>query len=401
MLNKNPTSFADKYPLALDSASDSGNSSNNTVVLSFQSPKSRSNIGHGNVHRYNLPKAPLTDAHEDVLSDALSSSTEYHGQHPRQPAISHLVLNTIPHRQVDETFNIARNVAGSALFEARAEATVDLLMRQWTYINPGCVFDDDQSSTSSNEEDFGSFPLIHDISQSLPQKGDSVNAPEFKRPSQDRPFDKREQSSPFVPVNKKSHNPPIFDTKSHSNTEPQTNPPKESGGSPSSQWAKDTRPARDDFEYQKSRTPSSPAPPYVYAPRCSACHLPVPPTACPNNCGNYPLPSRSPNLDANIDPDSKDRIVEVVDGLSSLLKHSYFQVGEGKQDQAKTNIRNETKARATQRTATEVTEEANHTPEKSAAVSQKCEPVILKDLFGRRFIFPFQTCRTWQVGSIR
>lgn len=99
---------------------------------------------------------------ESICRSTSPQSTRNSGARTRptkEQATSRLILDVIPHEEADETFKSTQNLSRYTILEAKAEETIDTLMRQWTYVSPKYFSEDNRSSVLSTEP---SLPLFRD-----------------------------------------------------------------------------------------------------------------------------------------------------------------------------------------------------------------------------------------------
>lgn len=402
--DEQPISFADIFPLSAGSSSKRGESPERKFVVSFKSCASRSELGDEEAQ--DLHRVSSGKSRQDESLRAVASSSEHDSDGPDLPnlATSRLVLDIIPHREADEKLGSAQNVTGSVLLEAKAEETVDTLMRQWTYINPKYFTDDDQSSLSS-AENVSSFPL---------------NPNNYQSSARERCDARRKKSSRLNPCRGrkpypvKGHRPTREFTKSSSpeydeeydrvsslTGERSQDTGKQSNGLPTTQWATGRHRAPIDSGYQTAQTPTSPAPPYghVNPLRCPNC-----PPVTPPGPGMAAIPHDSISADTSKAAKkgwnySADRAWEVVERLSELLNKTslHDEIIQNERDQVGDFLRSKTSASHAPQREYVIPSDQQHQQD-SANRNLESKPVTLKDCLGRTFVFPIETCKKWHVS---
>ena len=273
--NEQPVSFADIFPIPAPSTTrrQRGESPERKFVVSFESTTAQEDIDDERSRKTgdpgNDPALPdCKDSREGSSSLGESSSAE-----PSANCTSQLILSLIPHREIDETIIPGQSVAASVLLEAKAEETVDFLMRQWTYIEPEYFSEDDQMSTFSTES-LPSFPLSHTKSKDPSRANDTTNSDPSRpwQPSSTYPSFKERYSSPQDTVAK----PDIMTTSKDStllNERPREEATMKDGDTISTQWANYNRVATVDLKDPSQKTPNTPAPPYGCSHHSNCCPM--------------------------------------------------------------------------------------------------------------------------------
>ena len=145
-------SLADIFPVPTASASRRGESPERKFVVSFRPTSSRNDTAEQQeLHNARSPSLPLRCKEVARIEDP-TLYQEFDRNDDLKPFTSQLVLGIIPHRNADKIVQGTQNVSGSVLIEARAEETVDDLMRRWTYLDPRYFSDSDVSRFSSTED---------------------------------------------------------------------------------------------------------------------------------------------------------------------------------------------------------------------------------------------------------
>ena len=448
--NEQPVSFAEIFPLSTTSASNRqrDGSPERKFIVSFR-PRSPGDNGPGqyDLGRSKFVSSPksIYDAQpvkassspknqtyddgslytEDKLFDGPASqqwanptSISHTARIPTTKArsmseqsTSQLIWDIIPHQKADEALGSAPNVAGSIILEAKAEETVDTLMRHWTYIDPKYFSDDDQSSISSFEAS-NSFPIYVD---NLPRRSeDQCNArieePFYLRsPPGGRKSRAKERRSSVQEFNKrlnseledKANHPPSFLAGPKSEHKRKGNEPLPSQKDQRFDLDEKGKGAQSNLGEppQKAQIPSSPAPPYGYSEsiQCPHCCTIAPPTPGGTRPPGQQPYTWSPSATIPTGSGSTERDLDAIERLLKLIGHAHLQSESPEAQYRQTEETRRPKpavAEAQHPTASTANLE-RHSQQQSIIAT---EPVTLKDCLGRKFIFPIQTCRTWPVS---
>lgn len=409
--NEQPLAFADIFPLSATTHK-RGQSPERKFVVSF---RPRSDGDHQRSQEsdvYNVQASPRnangdrilplsspsenqshSNLHSDTESIDLSNSSHStrksraRARKPKEPATSRLILDVIPHEKADEAFKSAQNMSRSMLLEAKAEETIDTLMRRWTYVDPKYFSEDDRSSISSaepslpylrgktlqrshEEKDLGPAERFSSPRKNSRRRRSDVNLGNIDpttnglHDSQSVSFEEDPNVSSSLPTgqcpNAKKRPSPLLPT--YKNLE--SNRRGKTGSLPRTP---------EDPEFHSLKDPSTPAPPYLssHSGQCSSCHAvsPSPSTRHENTPECHPTELRA-------------RYAEVGNGSSPSME-SAFKLLESK-------IVGATKQPFLQH--------QRENSQQSAIIEPAAEPVILKDCLGRKFLFPIQKCRSWQVS---
>ncbi len=421
--NEQPLAFADIFPLSATTHK-RGQSPERKFVVSFR-PRSdgdhqrsqESDVYNGQASPRNangdriLPLSSPSEnqSHLDLRSDteSIDLSNSSHStrksrarvRKPKEQATSRLILDVIPHEKADEAFKSAQNMSRSMLLEAKAEETIDTLMRRWTYVDPKYFSEDDRSSISSAEP---SLPYLRGkILQRSHEEKDLGPAQRFSSP---RTNSRRRRSE----VNLGNIDPStngIQDSQSVSFEEdPNVSSSLPTGRCPNAKKRPSPLlPTYKNLEIDRRgktgslprtpedpgshslKEPSTPAPPYLssHSGQCSYCHA-VSPSASTRHentpeCHQTQLRAQ----DAEVGNESSSSIERAFKLLESKI------LGAMKQPL----LQHDTLDAETRQAI-----EQREIIQQSAIIEPAAEPVILKDCLGRKFLFPIQKCRSWQVS---
>ena len=412
--NEQPLAFAEIFPLP-SSNHKRGQSPERKFVVAFRSPSSQtpdmdlSEAGPSSQNSHNSLISPAHDNDND-REFSMDSDAEGIGGFPssrsmrksrararatKDRAVSRLILDFIPHEEADKTFKAAQNMNRSALLEAKAEETIDILMRDWTYVDPKYFSEDDCSSVSSIEptarkeksrdfqtresidagktlsgfhEDSGKkkWGLLEksgpakalDGSQNLPLE-EAPKAPSASSPGLERDIKKR--PSPLLPSHEDVHGIQAIRATSIPST---TN----------------------DQGVSSPREPSTPAPPYPSSQpgQCTSCYS----VSAGKSKSSSGKPPYQPAEAGGQENGARSEEISPIDGVIRLFESKLLQ-----------SLKNSSGDDNTfDAQSFQVGQEPENHPRQTVH-RQEVEPVILKDCLGRKFLFPIQKCRTWQVSS--
>ena len=307
----------------------------------------------------------------------------------KEQETSRLILDIIPHEKADEIFQSAQNMSRSTLLEVMAEETIDILMRQWTYVDPKYFSEDDRSSIASTEplsptrrdepthsasEEFTmkhaeELDSPYDVSRRW--KSDNMANSRFlkeRHGSQTAPLEQISNASSSLPVvrgrKEKKRPSPLIPT--------YKNPEGDRGA-----MGKTPSPTQSNQGYQSANGPVTPAPPYPSGQtgQCPSCPAGSP-SASQLYAGTHP--------EKQIDARARDT-EEKSPPIDSALK--FF---EKKSLEILEQLHSKQLQKATQ-------QQEDH--DQSIIVEKDVNPVILKDCLGRKFLFPIERCRSWLVSS--
>ena len=424
--NEQPLDFADVFPRSTASRK-RGQSPERKFVVAFVNPSSRSDddfharqepeieffqaspsTPHGD--RFLLPSpsrenrsAPHSSTDSDVESIGRSAPSQFtpksktERRAAKESTTSRLILDIIPHEIADEALKPAQNMSTLTLLEAKAEETIDMLMRHWTYVDPEYFSEDGRSSIASSEPSLSSF-----------QNRDHPHADKGKSPDlAERPCRNensiREGSNS---VDKDGLVEELFasqwvtreesDEASSSLPAGRIKPAQERPSPPSptvqpTQGNRDARARRPSQERssrvtQSLKEPSTPAPPYSSGQpiQCSSCSA-ASDAEFQEHAEKRPwMPIGGGIVDEETDKGTNasiDSAVKLFETRLLEVMNGYYSGPNIKPD-AQSHQANQQKEDSQQPTAHE----------------QDAEPVILKDCLGRKFLFPIQKCKSWQVS---
>ena len=310
-----------------------------------------------------------------------------------------LILDVIPHEEADRIFKSAQYMSGSALLEAKADKTIDTLMRYWTYVDPEYFSEDDRSSISSTEP---SLPLLrnrnpqHSHDEESLDPAETVSSPDEGSRRQDSDF--LENSSPAKELGKiesvslekgpdTSSSLPAGQNRNIKNRpRPLSLTPQNVQGGAEAKLRSPSH-ISNDREHKSPKEPSTPAPPYLstHSDQCSS--RPSVSTGAPSHStDNHPLNAAQVPVG---DTKTENEICTSIDSAIRLFETKLLESMKRMPLQSST-------LDAQSRQITEQRENL----QQSVTFEQEAEPVILKDCLGRRFLFPIQKCRSWQVSSL-
>lgn len=352
-----------------------------------------------NGHRLLLPSSSReVRSHQDVFmhsdAESIGQSTLFQSNRNsrartrpiKEQAISRLILDIVPHEEAERLFQSAQNMSRSDLLEVRAEETIDMLMRKWTFVDPKYFSEDDRSSIASSEP---SFPIRWD---KTPQRTDGkkilepTEGPDIQYNASKRRTSEilensglrkeRDGSQSVSPKEASSFLPAVRSRKEKKRPSPLI---------PICKNLEDGRGAKDktssstpsDQGLQTAKEPSTPAPPYPSSPRdqCPSCHA---------GSSSAPTPYAGTRPDQPMDAKARDRkeTSSSIDSALRLFENKNLEMWE------KLHSHQLHKA----------TEQQDH-HHQAHIIEQEADPVILKDCLGRKFLFPLEKCRSWQVSS--
>lgn len=421
--NEQPVLIADIIPLS-PSIRKRGQSPERKFVFAFETHRPRDTGGSRRYQELDIsknqagPSIPNGDNfllpfslrehsnHPDlsVDSDAESICRSTSPQSARNPeararptkeqATSRLILDVIPHEEADETFKSTLNLSRSTVLEAKAEETIDTLMRQWTYVDPKYFSEDDRSSALSTE---ASLPLLrdeiswhsHEDRALGPTERSSVPYDSSRRRNSEKLEKKKPgdgQSKSLEEIPKTSSSVPRGRGQNSKERPAPLSPTFKDLQGDQGEKAKGTPHTPSDQGLQDQVQPPTPAPPYVSSrPRLyPSCRAVSPSVTMPNADKSTGQRAESQARDAETGNEAstcldnalrlfENRILEKIKLAS--LEHATLETQPGQEAEQREHQR------------------------QSVITGQETEPVILKDCLGRKFLFPIQTCRSWQVSS--
>ena len=318
----------------------------------------------------------------------------------KEQATSQLLFDLIPHDKADEKFKGAQNTSWSTLLEAKAEETIDTLLRQWTYVDPSYFPEDDRSSILSNESSLpSSLAKIHQHAheEQTHKPARCLSVP-YGDARGGRPGDTEDDfpakelaSSQSVSSEKLPHTPPASSPGRIQNAKKRPSPLR-----PTVENLEEVREEKtgsiscmpSDQGVHSPKEPSTPAPPYPssHSSQCSSCYGAAP-SPFTSRADRYPhLP-----LDAQArDKEMGDETTSALDSVLRLFENRILEMT--KQPSLENGLLDSRSCR--------MTEQRGHC-QQAVLVEQEAEPVILKDCLGRKFLFPIDKCRSWQVSAPR
>lgn len=424
--NEQPLAFADIFPRSTASRK-RGQSPERKFAVAFVNPSRRidedsqasqepeinfllasPSTPHGD--RFLLPSPsgedrspPHSSPDSDVESIGRSISPQFTPKSKtkrgaiKEQATSRLILDVIPHEIVDETLKPAQNMSTLTLLEAKAEETIDLLMRHWTYVDLEYFSEDERSSIASTEPSLSWFRnsdhrhMRKGKSPDLAERPSSPNEDSIRNRSKsvnnsgltEEPFESRPvsrekdgEASSSLPLGhfklaKERPGPPS----------PTSQTPQEHGDARARRLSHD----RSDRALQSPKEPSTPAPPYSSGQ----------PSQCPSCSAVSNVESKThaekrpcrPIRGGIVDEEMEEATSTSVDSAVKLLQANLLEMMRG----------NSLSSMKLDAQSHQVTEQKEN-PQPSITIEQDADPVILKDCLGRKFVFPIQNCKSWQVS---
>ena len=409
-----PLAFADIFPLSTSNHK-RGESPERKFVVAFgkrrnddsrrsEEPdihKTQTGPSTPNGHRLLVPYSPREDrSHQDVSMDSdaesIGQSTLFQSNRKsrartrpiKEQAISRLILDIIPHEEAEKLFQSAQNMSRSNLLEVRAEETIDMLMRKWTYVDPKYFSEDDRSSIASTEP---SLPIRLDKTPQSTHGKKSLEPAEridsqddvSRRRTSDVMYNiglrKERDGSQSVSPEVASSSSPALRNRSEKKRPSPPIPTFKNLENGRGAKAKRSPSNRSDQELQSTTEPSTPAPPYPSGPpgQCPSCHAESP---------SAPTSHAGTRTDLPIDAGARDT-KETNSSIDSALR-----LFENKSLEILEQLHSQQLHQATEQ------QERYH---QALIIEQEADPVILKDCLGRKFLFPIEKCRSWQVSSPR
>ena len=351
-------------------------------------------------------KSPLhlpTDSDaESICRSASSQSTRKLRMKARatdEQSTSRLILDVIPHETADKALKSAQNMSRSTLLEAKAEETIDLLMRNYTYVGPEYFSEDDRSSISSAEPSISLLlnrnrgkglepverPRGPDDSY-LGQGPDSMDNSGFTEELGDILWVSMEgkEASSSLPAGQNKHD--------------KNRPSPTSPACQNIQGNRDAKGRRLSHELsgravQSPKEPSTPAPPYSspHSAQCPSCAA-----ASDSESKSFAEKCLRRQKDGRIlatetgDTGTGEETSTSVNSAIKLLETKFLEIMK---QYPLSNV-------SLNAQSGQATEQKEHL-QQSIAMEPETEPVILKDCLGRKFLFPIQKCRSWQVSSAK
>ena len=347
------------------------------------------------------PPQSSTDSDVEYIGRSTSSPSTPKSKTERratkEQATSRLILDIIPHEIADEALRPAQNMSTLTLLEAKAEETIDLLMRHWTYVDPEYFSEDERSSIASSEP---SLPLFQNRDHQHVNKGKSPDLAErhfgLYEDSMRKGSDSMDRSGLREEIfesrwvsREESGKAPSFLAAENIKTA-KKRPGPASPTSPTTQEDADAR-ARRSSQALSNRTgqspkePSTPAPPYSsgQASQCPSCSA-----ASGTESRNHAEKRPWPPIDEEIVDEETDKATATsIDSAVKLFETRLLEIMKGNPSP---DIKPDTQSHQAR--------QQKETPQQSIALEQDAQPVILKDCLGRKFLFPIHKCKSWQVS---
>ena len=358
-----------------------------------------------------LPSPRDDQGHEDspIASD-VESINEIHlsswiqgsaarGRPKKEPPTSRLILDVIPHEAADEAFMSAQKTSRFTLLEAMAEEIIDTLMRRWTYVDAKRFSEHDGSSISSAE---ASAPISPRRTSPNFHGEINIDADEipfglqdntrkrgsdhwrYNRPNTelDDNLNKALEDKPKTPYAFPVESNPKGKANGKKRPDPLLLVPQNGDGDLGIK-AKTAASTPSDPGLRSSKEPSTPAPPYPsgHPDQCPSCKTPSP--SAPSS---RPAPHQQADVEAREMETSKDTSTAMNTAFGLFEKRILEMITNQSLHQSRVNeqLQQETEQRE---------------PHQQSTDDHDAEPVIMKDCLGRKFLFPIQTCRSWQVSS--
>ena len=316
------------------------------------------------------------------------------GRHKKEPPTSRLILDVIPHEAADEAFKSAQQTRRFTLLEAMAEETIDTLMRRWTYVDAKRFSEHDGSSISSTE---ASTP-IGEVGTSANPHEEACIGPDgisfgLQNDTRKRRSDHSRYNRPKTELDDNLNetledNPkapeasPMYSRSSgKKRPDPLLLVPQNVDGDLRVE-AKSAACTPSDKGLRSPKAPSTPAPPYPagHPDQCLSCKTfsPSAPTSHsdPHQQADAEVRKMGMSEETSTAMDTAFGLFEK--RILEMMKNPYLQ-----QSRVNEQLQQETEQREPHQQSTEYYE---------------AEPVIMKDCLGRKFLFPIQTCRSWQVS---
>lgn len=427
--NKQPLDFTDVFPLSAASRK-RGQSPERKFAVAFVHPSSRSDddfpacqepeieflqvspsTPHGD--RFLLPSpsredrsAPHSSTDSDVESisrstpSQLTPKSKTERRAAKESSTSRLILDIIPHEIADEALKSAQNMSTLTLLEAKAEETIDMLMRHWTYVDPEYFSEDERSSIASSEPPLS---LFRNRNHPHTDKGKSPDLAE--KPSR-RNEDSIREGTNSVDKDGLAEEP--FERQwvtTEENGEASSSLPsgrikpahdRPSPPSPTvqpTQGNRDARARRPSQErssraFQSPKEPSTPAPPYSSGQpiQCSSCSA-TSDTESKEQAEKLPW---RPTGGGIVDEETEKPTIASIESTVKLFETRLLEVMNGYYSSP--NIKPDAQSH-------QANQQKENSPQPTA-LEQDAEPVILKDCLGRKFLFPILKCKSWQVSPL-
>ena len=381
----------------------------NRYSRQFQEPDVSPQIGPSTPNGEKLLRLPSPRDDQGHMDFAIASDVESISQTPsspwiensaargrpkKEPPTSRLILDVIPHEAADEAFKSAQKTRRFTLLEAKAEETIDTLMRSWTYVDAKRFSEHEGSSISSTEASAPASPRRSSLNF---HKEINIDADEIPLGLQDNT---RKRRSDYLRYNRPKiehddnldealeDNPKIpyaFPVKSNPNGKKRPDPlllvPQHVDGDLGVK-AKSAPSTPSDQALRSSKEPSTPAPPYPagHPDQCLSCK-----TSSPS------APITRPH--AHQQADAEAREMETSNETSTAMNTAFGLFEKRILEMMRNPSFHQSRVNDPQQEETEQQEPRQQSIDEDAA-----EPVIMKDCLGRKFLFPIHTCRSWQVS---
>lgn len=428
--NERPLAFADIFPLST-TARKRGQSPERKFVVAFRNPGRRSDddsrrsqepdevdfllaipsttprdkdLLPSPSRESRSPLDPITGSDAESIGRSTSSQSAGKKRTRARPtdeqSTSRLILDIIPHEIADEALKSAQNMSRSTMLEAKAEETIDLLMRHWTYLDPEYFSEDERSSVSPSEH---SVSLLqnrspqHSHERKSPSSAKSCSHPLEGSRRQDP--DTWRNAGPATELDD-SQSVSLEEHLDTSSSLPAGRSMKSREGrnqlSPTFENVRRGREAKariishklSDQALQTPKEPSTPAPPYPSSqsgqcPSCSAATFSES-KACADKSPCQLTGAPIADVDSGLGTGS------FLDSAIKLFETRFLEI-----------MRQTSSLNATLDAQSHLVTEQQENLQRSVTIEQEAEPVILKDCLGRKFLFPFQKCKSWQVSRLK
>ena len=309
-----------------------------------------------------------------------------------------MILNVIPHEAADEASKSAQKTRTLELLETMAEETIDTLIRSWIYVDAMRFSEHDGSSISSTETSTPKSPRRASPNSheeiSIDLSGESFG---LQNKTKKRRSDHSRYSRPKTELDDnlhealedKSKTPYAFPVESNPNGKANGKkrldpllmvPQNEDGGL--GVKAKSAASTPSDKGLRSLKEPSTPAPPYPsgHPDQCLSCKASSPsaPTSRPDT--HHQADAEAGEIETS---KATSMAMDTVFGLFEKRILEMMKNPSLQQSRVNEQLQQETEQRE---------------PHQKSPDDYEAEPVIMKDCLGRKFLFPIQTCRSWQVS---
>ena len=331
---------------------------------------------------------------ESISHTPSSPWIQKRGRPKKDPPTSRLILNVIPHEAADEAFKSAQGMRRFTLLQAMAEDTIDTLIRSWTYVDAKRFSEYDGSSISSTE---ASAPISPRRNSPKSQEESSIDPDEVSIGLQDNNRKSRSEHLRYnrpetelddnleEALEETSGTPHTFPLGSNSIGKKRPDPlllvPQNADGDLGAK-AKSAAYIPSDQGLRSSKEPSTPAPPYPssHPHQCLFCKTPSPSAPI-----SRPDPHQLADAEALEIETSKETKTAMDTAFGSFEKRVLEMMKNTSLQQSRVNEQPQQ-------------ETEQREPHQQSTDTYEAEPVIMKDCLGRKFLFPIQTCRSWQVS---